>query len=77
MRSPGFPKENIIKRSVSYHLYHFDADPDPGIRFRNDGSGSGSGSGSVPNKFVFFLLNFFCIRFKTYSDVFVVVVILS
>ena len=68
----------ILLGSVS-DTYHFDADPDPDpdpdpnpdprICFLDDGSGSGSGSGS--NKFqFFFLLNFFCIRFKTHNDVF-------
>ena len=57
--------------------YNFDADPDPQICFRDDGSGSRSGSGSGSgsgsdlklNKFQFFL-KFFCIRFKTHDDVF-------
>ena len=64
------------KSSVS-DPYHFDAYPDPRIRFRDDGSGSGSGSGSdlKSNKFQFFLLNFFCIRFKTHNDVFFVVIL--
>ena len=45
-----------------YGSFHFNVDPKKmRIRFRDDGSGS---------KFQFFLLNFFCIRFKTHNDVF-------
>ena len=61
---------NIMRTSV-LDPYHFDADPDPGIRFRDDGSGSGSGSGSNN----FFLINFFCIRFKTHNVVFLLVIL--
>ena len=62
----------IAKSSVS-DPYHFDADPR--IRFWDDGSGSGSGSGSdlKSNKFQLFLLNFFCIKFKTQRCFFVVI----
>ena len=55
--------------SVSDPL-HFDPDPDPQIRFKD----KGSGSEQIP---IFFFLIFFCKRYKTHNDVFVVVVILS
>ena len=71
---------NII--SVSDPL-HFNVDPDLRIRFQDNRSGSGfsycSGSGSdsgsdkqIP---IFFFLIFFCNRYKTHSDVFVVVIL--
>ena len=73
---PYIAQYKIISSSVS-DPYHFDADPDPDprIRFRDDGSGSGSGSETLiffknRTNSNFFLLNFFCIRFKTHNDVF-------